>query len=44
MTIEQYVTGYYYANGRIVICPFDWSMANETNEDWSRSFTLAVKL
>lgn len=44
MTAEQYVSGYYYDSGKIVIVPFDWSMANENDEDWDYSFSLAYIL
>lgn len=44
MTVEQYISGYYYTSGRIVIVPFDWSMEDENDEDWDYSFSLAYIL
>ena len=39
--VEDFVSGYYYRSGKIVICPFDWSMDNEEDGTFDYSFTLA---
>jgi len=41
MKADDYVSGYYYNSGKIVICPFDWSMQDENDEKFEYSFTLA---
>lgn len=38
---KEYVDGTYYASGDIVIIPFDWSMSDEKDINWSYSFLLA---
>ena len=37
---KDYVSGYYYSCGKYGIMPFDWNMANETDENWSYSFNV----
>ena len=39
--VEDFVSGYYYRTGAIVICPFDWSMDGDEDETFDYSFTLA---
>lgn len=35
------VRGYWHRTGRIVVCPFDWGMTSEHDENFSYSFQLA---
>ncbi len=37
--IDDYVSGYYYNSGKVVICPFDWAV--DENNEFDYSFTLA---
>jgi len=39
---EFHVSGYWYRTGTIVVCPFDWSLDN--NNDFEYSFVLARTL
>lgn len=41
ITADDYASGYYYKTGSIVICPFDWSMKDEDDENFEYTFTLA---
>jgi len=39
---KDYVSGYYYRTGTLILCPFDWSLYSDGEFDYS--FTLARSL
>ena len=42
--VKDHVSGYYHRTGTMIVCPFDWSMADERDEDFSYSFFVARSL
>ena len=37
---KDHVSGYYHSSGKYGVMPFDWSMTNEADENWSYSFQI----
>lgn len=38
--VSKHVSGCYYSTGQYGIIPFDWSMSDETDEDWTYTFNV----